>query len=186
METFKQLINIKLDEYISTHSSDETEVELLKHIFQGGKRLRPMICLAIGQHFNRHGNEILEIAIAIEMIHNASLIIDDLPCMDNDEYRRGILTVHAKYGQDVAVQIALKLVMNALNKIYSSIGNLPNKMKKIFEANRIVYQNIGLQETCCRKRVAPEFSLFNFSHFSLYLLYGMLDASADSHYARCP
>ena len=143
METFKQLINIKLDEYISTHSSDETEVELLKHIFQGGKRLRPMICLAIGQHFNRHGNEILEIAIAIEMIHNASLIIDDLPCMDNDEYRRGILTVHAKYGQDVAVQIALKLVMNALNKIYSSIGNLPNKMKKIFEANRIVYQNIG-------------------------------------------
>jgi geranylgeranyl diphosphate synthase type II len=51
--------------------------------------------------------------------------------------------VHAKYGQDVAVQIALKLIMHALNKIYASIGNLPNKMQKLNEANRIVYQNIG-------------------------------------------
>jgi geranylgeranyl diphosphate synthase type II len=144
MEKLKHLIEAKLDVYISINNeSDVQQGELLKHIFEGGKRLRPMICLAIGQNFNQYGNEILEIGMAIEMIHNASLIIDDMPCMDNDEYRRGILTVHAKYGQDVAIQTALKLVFNALNKIYTSIGSLPNRMKKLSDANRIIYQNIG-------------------------------------------
>ena len=61
----------------------------------------------------------------------SGLIIDDLPCMDNDEYRRGILTVHAKYGQDVAIQMAIKLMMSALHKIYGVVGLLPDKISII-------------------------------------------------------
>lgn len=142
MEQLKKDINQKLEEYILVQSKDDNEKELLRHIFDGGKRLRPMICLAIAKSFNRP-YPIIDIALAVELIHNASLIIDDLPCMDNDEYRRGILTVHAKYGQDIAIQIAIKLMMSALQKIYGVVGVLPDKMNKIYEINSIIYQNIG-------------------------------------------
>jgi geranylgeranyl diphosphate synthase type II len=142
MEQLKNEINLKIEEYILTSSNNDNEKELLNHIFQGGKRLRPIICLAISKSFNKN-YPISDMGLAIELIHNSSLIIDDLPCMDNDEYRRGIKTVHAKYGESVAIQIAIKLMMDALNKIYSVIEVLPNKMTKIYEVNSIIYKNLG-------------------------------------------
>ena len=142
MEQLQNEINIKIDEYILTNSNNDNEKELLNHIFQGGKRLRPMICLAIGKSFKKN-YQILDMALAIELIHNSSLIIDDLPCMDNDEYRRGIKTVHSKYGESTAIQIAIKLMMDAINKIYGVIEVLPNKMTKIYEINSVIYKNLG-------------------------------------------
>jgi geranylgeranyl diphosphate synthase type II len=142
MEQLQNEINIKIDEYILTNSNNDNEKELLNHIFQGGKRLRPMICLAMGKSFKKN-YQILDMALAIELIHNSSLIIDDLPCMDNDEYRRGIKTVHSKYGESTAIQIAIKLMMDAINKIYGVIEVLPNKMTKIYEINSVIYKNLG-------------------------------------------
>ena len=142
MEQYQKDINQKLEEYILASSSDEQEKELLTHIFQGGKRLRPMICLAIGNSF-KQVSPILDIALAIELIHNSSLIIDDLPCMDNDEYRRGILTIHAKYGESTAIQIAIKLMMEAVKKIYNAVSTLPNKNSKIYDINAVIYKNLG-------------------------------------------
>jgi geranylgeranyl diphosphate synthase type II len=63
--------------------------------------------------------------------------------MDNDEYRRGIKTVHSKYGESTAIQIAIKLMMDAINKIYGVIEVLPNKMTKIYEINSVIYKNLG-------------------------------------------
>lgn len=142
MDQLQNEINLKIDEYILTNSNNDDEKELLNHIFQGGKRLRPMICLAIGKSFKKN-YQILDMALAIELIHNSSLIIDDLPCMDNDEYRRGIKTVHSKYGESTAIQIAIKLMMDAINKIYGVIEVLPNKMTKIYEINSVIYKNLG-------------------------------------------
>lgn len=142
MDQLQNEINLKIEEYILTNTKDENEKELLNHIFQGGKRLRPMICLAIGKSFKKN-YRILDMALAIELIHNSSLIIDDLPCMDNDEYRRGIKTVHSKYGESTAIQIAIKLMMDAINKIYGVIEVLPNKMTKIYEINSVIYKNLG-------------------------------------------
>ena len=142
MDQLQNEINLKIDEYILTNSNNDDEKELLNHIFQGGKRLRPMISLAIGKSFKKN-YQILDMALAIELIHNSSLIIDDLPCMDNDEYRRGIRTVHSKYGESTAIQIAIKLMMDAINKIYGVIEVLPNKMTKIYEINSVIYKNLG-------------------------------------------
>jgi geranylgeranyl diphosphate synthase type II len=193
MEQFKNEINLKIEEYILTYSNNENEKELLNHIFEGGKRLRPMICLAIGNSFNTNYS-ILDMALAIELIHNSSLIIDDLPCMDNDQYRRGILTVHAKYGENTAIQIAIKLMMDALNKIYKVIEVLPNKMTKIYQINNVIYKNLGrdglpmgqyidlnfLKNNMCSKINRKEHTdlifkktttLFNLSFMLSYLLY---------------
>lgn len=69
----------------------------------GGKRYRPVLCLAACQAVGGKVENALNAAIAIELLHTYTLIHDDLPCMDNDLLRRGMPTVHAKYGEDVAV-----------------------------------------------------------------------------------
>ncbi|MCI6675572.1 MAG: polyprenyl synthetase family protein [Clostridiales bacterium] len=69
----------------------------------GGKRLRPMIMKEVYTLFGGEGNVIEPFMAAIEMIHSSSLVHDDLPCMDNDEFRRGKLTTWKKYGYDMAV-----------------------------------------------------------------------------------
>ena len=60
----------------------------------GGKRIRPCIMLEFYSLFGGNANEIVDFALALELIHNYSLIHDDLPAMDNDEYRRGRKTTH--------------------------------------------------------------------------------------------
>ncbi|MCI8269392.1 MAG: polyprenyl synthetase family protein [Lachnospiraceae bacterium] len=69
----------------------------------GGKRLRPMLMQEMYRLFGGSGPEIEPFMAAIEMIHTSSLIHDDLPCMDNDELRRGVPTTWKKYGYDMAV-----------------------------------------------------------------------------------
>lgn len=72
-------------------------------IFAGGKRLRPMLLEASYQMFGGKGEAVDPFMAAIEMIHTYSLVHDDLPAMDNDEYRRGKKTTHAVYGEAMAI-----------------------------------------------------------------------------------
>jgi len=69
----------------------------------GGKRLRPLFMREVYRMFGGEGKEVEPFMAAIEMIHTFSLVHDDLPCMDNDEYRRGLPTTWVKYGYDMAV-----------------------------------------------------------------------------------
>lgn len=69
----------------------------------GGKRLRPLIMQATFEALGGKSRVVEPFMAALEMIHSASLVHDDLPCMDNDEYRRGCLTTWKKYGYDMAV-----------------------------------------------------------------------------------
>lgn len=78
----------------------------------GGKRVRPLYVLAVLSLFEQDVTKGLPIASAIEMMHTYSLIHDDLPCMDNDDFRRGKPTNHKVYGEDVAV-----LAGDALNSL---------------------------------------------------------------------
>jgi geranylgeranyl diphosphate synthase type II len=72
-------------------------------IFAGGKRLRPVICLATAEVLRGRVAEALPLACAVECIHTYSLIHDDLPCMDNDDFRRGKPTSHKVFGEAMAV-----------------------------------------------------------------------------------
>lgn len=68
-----------------------------------GKRLRPLLTLLTAQNFGYHVTSALDVACSIEMIHAASLILDDLPAMDNAVVRRGQQTTHRKFGEDIAI-----------------------------------------------------------------------------------
>ena len=89
------------------HENDalnKTLCEAMKYsLMAGGKRLRPVLLMAAAEAVGGQGERFLTTACAIEMIHTYSLIHDDLPAMDNDDYRRGKLTNHKVYGDGMAV-----------------------------------------------------------------------------------
>jgi geranylgeranyl diphosphate synthase, type II len=72
-------------------------------VFAGGKRLRPILCLAAGECCGGEPSAALPLACAVECIHTYSLIHDDLPCMDDDDLRRGVPTSHKVFGEAIAV-----------------------------------------------------------------------------------
>src|SRR5690348_5567007 len=72
-------------------------------LFAGGKRMRPALCLAAAAACGGREREAMPLACAVECIHTYSLIHDDLPAMDNDDYRRGKLTNHKVFGEGIAV-----------------------------------------------------------------------------------
>lgn len=72
-------------------------------VLGGGKRYRPLLALFAGKYFGADQNVVLPFACAVELIHNYSLIHDDLPCMDNDDFRRGKPSCHKAYGEDIAL-----------------------------------------------------------------------------------
>ena len=90
-------------------------------VFAGGKRLRPMLMEASYQMFGGKGNVIEAFMAAIEMIHTYSLVHDDLPAMDNDEYRRGKKTTHAVYGEAMAILAGDALLNYAYETAVSAV-----------------------------------------------------------------
>lgn len=84
-------------------------------MFAGGKRLRPILCLASAEAVGGDSLRLLPVACALEMIHTYSLIHDDLPVMDDDDYRRGRLTNHRVFGEDMAVLAGDALLTEAFH-----------------------------------------------------------------------
>ncbi|MDD5687842.1 MAG: polyprenyl synthetase family protein [Elusimicrobia bacterium] len=116
----KKIIDNALKKYFS--ESKETppiiNTAMKYSIFAGGKRLRPVLCLAAGEICGGSVKDILPTACAIEMIHTYSLIHDDLPAMDDDDYRRGKLTSHKKYGEAIAILAGDGLLTKAFEIIH--------------------------------------------------------------------
>jgi geranylgeranyl diphosphate synthase, type II len=86
-------------------------------LLAGGKRIRPVLCLATGRAVALEPEVLLPTATAIELIHTYSLIHDDLPAMDDDELRRGMPTSHVKFGEDVAILAGDALFAEAIRLI---------------------------------------------------------------------
>ena len=72
-------------------------------VFAGGKRLRPILCLAAAECCGASVEAAMPLACAVECVHTYSLIHDDLPCMDDDDFRRGVPTSHKVFGEGIAV-----------------------------------------------------------------------------------
>jgi geranylgeranyl diphosphate synthase, type II len=86
-------------------------------LLAGGKRLRPVLCLATGQALGVDPHELLPTALALELVHTFSLVHDDLPAMDDDHLRRGLPTTHVRYGEDVAILVGDALLAAAFELV---------------------------------------------------------------------
>ena len=105
----------------------ETIYEAMRYsLMAGGKRLRPILCLATCELIGGTIDMALPTACALEMVHTMSLIHDDLPAMDNDDYRRGKLTNHKVYGEDIAILAGDGLLAYAFEHLALETKNVPN------------------------------------------------------------
>ena len=91
-------------------------------LMAGGKRLRPILVMAAADAVGARGTDFVQAACGIEMIHNYSLIHDDLPAMDNDDYRRGKLTNHKVFGEALAILAGDALLTQAFEVILRQQG----------------------------------------------------------------
>ncbi|KAL0360726.1 UNVERIFIED_CONTAM: Geranylgeranyl pyrophosphate synthase, chloroplastic [Sesamum radiatum] len=96
-------VNKALDDAVSVKNPPMIHEAMRYSLLAGGKRVRPMLCIAACEVVGGHQSAAVPAACAVEMIHTMSLIHDDLPCMDNDDLRRGKPTNHKVFGEDVAV-----------------------------------------------------------------------------------
>ncbi|MBQ7515769.1 MAG: polyprenyl synthetase family protein [Schwartzia sp.] len=101
---------------------DTLAASMMYSLMAGGKRLRPVLLMAAADAAGGHGEDFLTTACAMEMIHTYSLIHDDLPAMDNDDYRRGKLTNHKVYGAGMALLAGDGLLTLAFEVILRQTG----------------------------------------------------------------
>ena len=103
MNDYIKLIDDKLNEYIQIEEPQTLFKSMKYTVTLQGKRLRPVMCLETCKMLGGEIEDAIPTACAIEMLHAQTLIHDDLPCMDNDDYRRGKLTNHKVFGEAIAV-----------------------------------------------------------------------------------
>lgn len=130
MSNFRETLSIyknKIEAYLQYNCSiypEEPQQELFTSmrysLLAGGKRLRPVFVYDFCRMCGADLDEATPFAAAVEMIHTYSLIHDDLPCMDNDDYRRGMPTNHRKYGEAIAVLAGDALLTAAFSQIANS------------------------------------------------------------------
>ena len=118
------LVNQALDRFLPPEKTRPATIHraMRYSLFAGGKRLRPALCLAAATACGGEAKDALPLACAVECIHTYSLIHDDLPAMDNDDYRRGKLTNHKVFGEGIAVLAGDALLTQAFEIIALAKG----------------------------------------------------------------
>ena len=123
----KALVEAALDKSLSITRPEKIYESMRYSLLAGGKRLRPILCLASCELMGGSVAMAMPTACALEMIHTMSLIHDDLPAMDNDDYRRGKLTNHKVYGDDIAILAGDGLLAYAFEYVALETKDVPRR-----------------------------------------------------------
>lgn len=113
-------------------------------LMAGGKRLRPMLMMETYRLFGGETEVIYPFMAAMEMIHTYSLVHDDLPAMDNDEYRRGRKTTHIVYGEDMGILAGDALLNYAFETACKAFEQFPEESFSIGQALRVLARKAGI------------------------------------------
>ena len=123
---YASLVDQALTVYLAAEDIPKQLLESMSYsVLAGGKRLRPTIALAVCEMLNGSMEDAMPFACALEMIHTYSLIHDDLPAMDNDDYRRGRLTNHKVFGEGQAILAGDALLSYAFELMLKEIATCP-------------------------------------------------------------
>ena len=163
VEDFLELHKGRVNDYLDTFLLEETVKPESIHkairysVFSGGKRFRAALCIAASEVFGGDTDRALPVAAGIELIHTYSLIHDDLPCMDDDDLRRGKPTLHRVAGENIAV-----LAGDALNALSFHLVSLADDCRII----RVLAEAIGTLgmiggqvadiESCGKESIGPD------------------------------
>lgn len=140
-EFLVKIINKKLQDYLQSYNKlpGILKESISYSIQNGGKRFRPVLCMVTAGSLGGRVDIALPTACAIELIHTYSLIHDDLPSIDNDDYRRGKATCHRVFGEDIAILTGDALFAESFNLIlehqYCKPGKKIELIKEIAKAS---------------------------------------------------
>ncbi|HSQ98119.1 MAG TPA: polyprenyl synthetase family protein [Rickettsiales bacterium] len=156
IDNTKLIINQKLNDLIK--DDDKNLTKAIKYsLLCNGKRLRSLLVMETAKLFSSTNEEdLITVACAVEMIHIFSLIHDDLPCMDNDDYRRGELTCHKKFNEYDALLAGDSLIPLCFETILTKTKILTSEEKcKIIE---IISKAIGYKGMCLGQSLDMDFA----------------------------
>ena len=135
-----------LDEYLPVAEGYQKQImeAMAYSVTAGGKRLRPMLMQETFRLFGGEGKVVEPFMAALEMIHTYSLVHDDLPTMDNDEYRRGRKTTHVVYGEAMGILAGDALLNYAFETAMKAFDIAPEKSLQIGKALKILAEKAGI------------------------------------------
>ena len=116
-DELRELVEAELEALPLAEELGELEDALRYSLLGGGKRIRPVLCLATGEALGRKPVEVLPAACALELVHTFSLVHDDLPALDDDDLRRGQPSSHVRFGEGVAILAGDALLTEAFRLV---------------------------------------------------------------------
>ncbi|WP_150299692.1 polyprenyl synthetase family protein [Pseudomonas profundi] len=124
LHSIREAVDRRLGEWLPAdpNGGDQVANAMRGSVLPAGKRVRPLLLVLAAQGLGSSSPSLIDLGCAVEMVHASSLIIDDMPCMDDAQLRRGRPTIHREYGEDVAVLAAIAL----LTKAFSLVSSLPD------------------------------------------------------------
>lgn len=139
----KVIVEDALDKSLACRNRNSAKIiESMRYsLLAGGKRIRPILCLAACEMFGGSESAAMPTAVALEMIHTMSLIHDDLPAMDNDTMRRGKPTNHVLYGEDIAILAGDALLSTSFEHVATQTQGVP--AERIVEVMRRLGASVG-------------------------------------------
>jgi len=147
LEDRRGLVNRALEAYLPQVRGPAFRVAQAMHysLFAGGKRLRPILCLAAAEAVGGDAGEALPVACALEMVHTYSLIHDDLPAMDDDDLRRGQPTCHKQFDEATAILAGDGLLTAAFHILAAAASRFEGRERDLLEVMELLGAAAGYQ-----------------------------------------
>jgi geranylgeranyl diphosphate synthase type II len=147
LEERRGLVNRALEAYLPKVRGPAFRVTQAMHysLFVGGKRLRPILCLAAAEAVGGDPGEVLPVACALEMVHTYSLIHDDLPAMDDDDLRRGQPTCHKQYDEATAILAGDGLLTEAFRTMAAAAYKYEGRERVLLDVINLMASAAGYQ-----------------------------------------
>lgn len=143
----KIIIDKALDEFLPTEEKSPSNIHkaMRYSVFSGGKRLRPILTLATAELLGKEIETVLNTACGIELIHTFSLIHDDLPCIDNDDFRRGKPSNHKVFGEAIALLAGDALLVSGFELIVKNAEVKGIKKQSVLKVIKEISYYIGTE-----------------------------------------
>jgi len=147
LENRKNIIDKALDEYLPPEEKSPSIIHkaMRYSVFSGGKRIRPILTFAVAELFGKDTENVIKAACGIELIHTFSLIHDDLPCIDNDDFRRGKPSNHKVFGEAIALLAGDALLVSGFDLIIKNSEVKEIKKQSILKLIKEISFYIGTE-----------------------------------------
>ena len=163
LEANRLLVDAALERFLPDAQTRPAVLHEAMHysVLNGGKRIRPILCLAAAEAFGVSAERAIRSAVALELFHCSTLVHDDLPCMDDDALRRGLPTCHIQFGEANAVLTGDALLIQAFELLASESGALVLELARAAGSRGVI---AGQVEDLAAEGVAPNAELVEFIH----------------------